>query len=600
MIGHIEHGSDFGGLFRYLLAEDKGARIIGGLAAGRTSSELTQEFNNCADQRRTTKKPVKHLIISFAAADGYVTDDVKARIAKSAVEELGYTYNQYVVVDHHRDDPGHDWNHDHDHIHIAVNMITLDGKRVDDWQDKRSFEEILRQLEVREQLTPVVSSKQRKRKALSHGQTQRIKREIKELKSGDQLCWYAERNRTLIPEIPLSIKLQAAIDKASEDKPDLTTFVGRLQHLGIDVRPTISDKGRKRISYRLEDLKVRGSKLHNGSFPKLIDQRGVDFDLKRDGPAMDAAVLGQRVSIPQSKRIAWSQIDLVSYLPSALHNDFDRAQTKLKQHELQLSNNVKDEPANQQPTKLTDSKLLEIKSNVTKWLSSRPPEPRQEIIQGIQTEINRLKRRLASGERRINAQIQELKQLGSPRSYFNPFGVSSDIIEQKKTQIRLNQSKLKDIERKLTTANDNLERWQKKVQVYQDWHTSPQTQKMNSLAQLLLTPDIIDRLNKIEEGFKIYDCASYILKQLGTSLGETRRFQGKFYSFEKRDKTLTISRTHDDSIIFIASYNRDRGGIVELEKFDLTQQDKERLDESVRYLKQQEKPKQRSKGFSIG
>ncbi|MGV2829334.1 relaxase/mobilization nuclease domain-containing protein [Myxosarcina sp. GI1(2024)] len=211
MIGHIEHGSDFGGLFRYLLAEDKGARIIGRNAAGRTPSELTQEFNNCADQRRTTKKPVKHLIISFAAADGYVSDEVKARIATEAVEELGYTYNQYVVVDHHRDDPGHDWNHDHDHIHIAVNMITLDGNRVDDWQDKRKFEEILRQLELTEQLTTVAPSKKRKRKALSHGQTQRIKREIKEFKEGE---------RTALPEIPLSIKLQAAIDKASEDKPD--------------------------------------------------------------------------------------------------------------------------------------------------------------------------------------------------------------------------------------------------------------------------------------------------------------------------------------------------------------------------------------------
>ena len=96
MIGHIEHGSDFGGLFRYLLAEDKGARIIGGNAAGRTAFELTQEFNNCADQRRTTKKPVKHLIVSFSPEDGHVADEVKARIAKGAVKELGYTYNQYV------------------------------------------------------------------------------------------------------------------------------------------------------------------------------------------------------------------------------------------------------------------------------------------------------------------------------------------------------------------------------------------------------------------------------------------------------------------------------------------------------------------------
>ncbi len=302
MIGHIEHGSDFGGLFRYLLADDKGARIIGGNSAGRTSFELTQEFNNCADQRRTTTKPVKHFIISFAPEDEYVSDAVKARIAKFAVQELGYTYNQYLVVDHHRDDPGHDWNHDHDHIHIAVNMITLDGKRVDDWQDKRQFELILRQLEYAEKLTPVPPSKDRKRKALSHGQTQRIKREIEEFKQGI---------RTELPEIPLIVKLQAAIDAASSARPTMTSFLGRLQHLGIDVRPYITDRGRKGISYRLGDFKVKGSKLHNASFPKLISERGIDFDEVRDTPALEAAYQGKPVTIDNKRSLSGEEIDEV-------------------------------------------------------------------------------------------------------------------------------------------------------------------------------------------------------------------------------------------------------------------------------------------------
>ena len=314
MIGHIEHGSNFGGLFRYLLAPDKGARIIAGNAAGRTPKELTQEFNNCADQRRTTKKPVKHLIVSFSPEDGYVSDEVKTRIAKGAVEELGYTYNQYVVVDHHRDDPGHDWNHDHDHIHIAVNMITLDGKRVDDWQDKRKLESILRELEREENLTLVAPSNERKRKALSHGQVQRIKREISEYQTGD---------RTDAPTIPQMVKLQAAIDACCKDRPNLATMVGRLQHLGVDVRPTISDKGRKRISYAIGDLQVRGSKLHNGSFPKLIKERGVGFNLDRDKMVLDAAVKGEKIIIPQGKLVKWSDIDLVSYLPEALKKDIE-------------------------------------------------------------------------------------------------------------------------------------------------------------------------------------------------------------------------------------------------------------------------------------
>ncbi|MEO0845726.1 MAG: relaxase/mobilization nuclease domain-containing protein [Cyanobacteria bacterium J06648_1] len=593
MIGHIEHGSDFGGLFRYLLAEDKGARIIGGNAAGRTPSEFTQEFNNCADQRRSTKKPVKHLIVSFSPTDGYVTDEVKVRIAKEAVKELGYTYNQYVVVDHHRDDPGHDWNHDHDHIHIAVNMITLDGKRVDDWQDKRKFEEVLRQLEVREQLTTVVSSKQRKRKALSHGQTQRIKREIKEFKSGE---------RTLIPQIPLDIKLQAAIDKASEDKPNLTTFVGRLQDLGVDVRPTISDKGRKRISYRLENLKVRGSKLHNGSFPKLISQRSVDFDLRRDKPAMDAAANGQRVSIPIEKQVAWSSIDLVSYLPSAFRHDLTAAQTNREQNKSRSEGDVKGKSANQQQTEFADHELLSIKSQVDSWHKLRPREPRREIIDSIHARVNKLKRQSTLFKQKICIQKLELERLGSPRSLLNPFGVSSDVIEEKKAHIRLNQSKLKDIESDFTKASNNLDEWQEKAIAYQNWQSSPKTQEMERLAALLSTPNNIARLDRISEGHKIYNRASYVLKQLGEWSGETRRFQGEFYRIDKQDQTLTISRLHDDSIIYTARDNQNKEGIIEVKKFDLTEQDKKRLDESVRYLKRQEKlsQKNRHKGFSLG
>ena len=293
---------------------------------------------------------------------------MKARIAQSAVEELGYTYNQYVVVDHHRDDPGHDWNHDHDHIHIALNMITLDGKRVDDWQDQRKFEKILRQLEVSEQLTTVIPSKERKRKALSHGQTQRIKRELFEFKEGI---------RTLVPEIPLNIKLQAAIDQASEDQPDLTTFIGRLQGLNIDVQPSISDQGRKRISYRLENLKVRGSKLHNASFPKLISQRGIDFDLKRDKPAMDAASNGQSVSILQEKLLTWSEIDLVSYLPSAFHNDFDEVKVS-PVRPLELSSQT-EKASSSEPERNLEQAKYNLPSPLTERESTAKPDQLKSI-----------------------------------------------------------------------------------------------------------------------------------------------------------------------------------------------------------------------------
>lgn len=329
MIGHIEHGSNFGGLFRYLLATDKGARIIGGNAASDTIEQLTQEFNNCADQRRTTAKPVKHFILSFAPEDGEVSDEIKQTIATQAIQGLGYVDNQYVVIDHQREDRGHDWNHDHDHIHIAVNMITLEGQRVDDWQDKRRFEAIIRELEREYHLTQVAPSRERKQKALTHGQVQKYKRQLRDYQTGFQ---------PQPPDIPISIKLQAAIDAATFDQPTMTLFIGRLQHLGIDVLPIITATGRKRISYQMERAKpFRGSKLHNGSFPKLISQRGVNCDPQRDKKAMESAVNHQPVTISPEQLINWSEINLSLYLPKELDTEGLKKE-KQKKQEKALSN----------------------------------------------------------------------------------------------------------------------------------------------------------------------------------------------------------------------------------------------------------------------
>ncbi len=350
MIGHIEHGSNFGGLFRYLLATDKGARIIGGNAAGDTIEQLTQEFNNCADLRRTTTKPVKHFILSFAPEDGEVSDNLKQEIATQAIQRLGYVDNQYVVIDHQRQDPGHDWNHDHDHIHIAVNMITLEGQRVDDWQDKRRFEAIIRELEQEHQLTQVAPSRERKQKALTHGQVQKYKRQLRDYQTGKQ---------PQLPDIPISIKLQAAIDAVTRDKPTMTLFIGRLQHLGIDLLPIITATGRKRISYQIDGAKpFRGSKLHNGSFPKLISQRGVNCDPQRDRKAMESAVNHQQVTLPDEQLINWSEINLSLYLPKELDTE-GLEKEKQKKNKFSLNNDTKNWENNQPVKTLINEKPTE-------------------------------------------------------------------------------------------------------------------------------------------------------------------------------------------------------------------------------------------------
>ena len=317
MIGKVTTGSNFASLFRYLLKDNKKARIIGGdrLLLEPNATELASQFNWIANTRPTTKKPVKHLSIGFAPGDGEVDDSTKLAISEAVVNKLGYTNNQWIAIAHGRNDPGHDWQHDHDHIHIVINGIDFNGDRVSDSFDKTRLEQILRELEAEHKLTKVVSSNICDRQRPKTNQLQRYQRENR-------------KHPDTAPEIPIMAKLEAAIDAVSQDRPTMTSFIGRMQQLGIDVRPYISDKGRKRISYRLGDFKVRGSKLHNGSFPKLLLERGIHFNEVRDILAIKAAYQGRSVEIDNKQSISWEQIDLHYWLPESLKASADAHSTK--------------------------------------------------------------------------------------------------------------------------------------------------------------------------------------------------------------------------------------------------------------------------------
>ena len=243
--------------------------------------------------------------IGFAPADGEVDDSTKLAISEAIVNKLGYTNNQWVAIAHGRNDPGHDWQHDHDHLHIVINAIDFNGDRVSDSFDKTRLEQILRELETEHNLTKVVSSHKCDRQRPKTNQLQRYQRESKK---------YPDT----APEIPVMAKLEAALDAASQDRPTMTSFINRMQQLGIDVRPYTTEKGRKRISYRLKDFKVRGSKLHNGSFPKLLSERGIDLDEVRDTPAIEVACQGKLVEIDNKQSLSWKQVDLDYWLPESL------------------------------------------------------------------------------------------------------------------------------------------------------------------------------------------------------------------------------------------------------------------------------------------
>ena len=205
MIGNITTGSSFKPLMFYLLKESKNATILGGSVLSRCAATIAKEFLFIARQRPTTKKPVKHYSIGFAPSDGIVSNELKQQIAADIVRGMGFTKeitiegqkhqeinNQYLVVDHHRHDPAHPKTHSHDHIHIAINLVNYDLERVNDGWDKRRLEKVLRQLELKYNLTPVLSSREYAKKLSDKkpaGSDSKFRRPLDYLKNVLQQQW---------------------------------------------------------------------------------------------------------------------------------------------------------------------------------------------------------------------------------------------------------------------------------------------------------------------------------------------------------------------------------------------------------------------------
>ena len=167
----------------------------------------------------------------------------------------------------------HDYTHDHDHIHIVSNPIDLNGKWIDDYQSFRRFEKIIRQIEKDEKLTEIKSSWEVKKRAPSHGQTQRFKKELREVAAG-------VRQVAILPVIE---RLQMAIDTAAKESSSVIELAKKLAEQGIETRLKITRTGLVQgISYGLDGIKFQGNQLYDCSLPKLQSVRGLNFDPKND------------------------------------------------------------------------------------------------------------------------------------------------------------------------------------------------------------------------------------------------------------------------------------------------------------------------------
>ncbi|HDG8038336.1 TPA: relaxase/mobilization nuclease domain-containing protein [Klebsiella pneumoniae] len=250
-------GKSFKNRVDYILKDDH-SFICSNMASDYNNvSDLTDEFKTVSSFRQDIKKPVFHAFLSLPKNE-HLTDEQWQEIAKDYLKEMNIDIDkhQYICV-RHKDT-------DQDHIHIVANRIGLDGSV---WLGQHSaFNTIAacERLEVKHGLTITQGLKGQKSEVSAP-----TKNEIEQaLRTGEK---------------PARIVLQNALQAAMTGKPDLETFVERLQAVGIEPRFNVaSSTGNVAgVSFSVGDVAFKGSQLGKKYSWNTIKNK-VIYDKNRD------------------------------------------------------------------------------------------------------------------------------------------------------------------------------------------------------------------------------------------------------------------------------------------------------------------------------
>lgn len=249
-------GRSFKNRVDYILKDDH-TFICSNMSADKNNvSDLTDEFKTVSGFRQDIKKPVFHAFLSLPKGE-HLTDEQWQEIAKDYLKEMNIDIekHQYICVRHN--------DTDQDHIHIVANRIGLDGSV---WHGQHSaFNTIAacERLEIKHSLTITQSLKGQKSEVSAP-----TKNEIEQaLRTGEK---------------PARIVLQNALQAAMVGKPDLETFVERLQAVGIEPRFNVASTGNVAgVSFSVGDVAFKGSQLGKKYSWNTIKNK-VIYDKNRD------------------------------------------------------------------------------------------------------------------------------------------------------------------------------------------------------------------------------------------------------------------------------------------------------------------------------
>jgi Relaxase/Mobilisation nuclease domain len=302
MITKIKANKSFRGTTKYVLEKEK-AQIIGGNMYGQTTNELVEQFTLSAHLNPQIKDPCYHLMLSVPKTDRTLNDDELANLSqrhfanvivlsrlqgdeaqvKQPSKRISDTkLNQLVDEFIETELPAYDFfiarhsDKKHDHTHIVASRVdNLDGKSIRTWNNYAHSEHSARLLEREFNLTPVQSSWESKRKAMTRNQLERV----------ESLG------------LPGEEIMRRAIEQVAVNKPTMPQFIERLwsKHQVKAVVSYYSHGGVRGIKFGIdvgsvdEDSSPRilwkqGGNLnkYKCSFAKLQTELGISYDPQRD------------------------------------------------------------------------------------------------------------------------------------------------------------------------------------------------------------------------------------------------------------------------------------------------------------------------------
>jgi len=251
-------GRGFRGALRYNLekVENGVAEILDTNFSALTERHIMKEVSMIKSLRPNLQKYFYHTSLNFPPQEN-LSNEVMLAIAKDYLERNGFTQHQFIVF-RHRDA-------DHPHLHILVNRIGFDGKALSDSQDFARSEKIIRQLEIKYNLTKVQSSSLSQERAMTKNELEMMKR---------------------TDEISTKMKLQTLLKSVLNRHLKTDEFIKLLEARGVNILFNQAKTGFvSGISYGYEGMIFKGAALGNAYKWSSI-KSVISYEQERDHTAI--------------------------------------------------------------------------------------------------------------------------------------------------------------------------------------------------------------------------------------------------------------------------------------------------------------------------